>query len=69
MKYKLNPRIKAVAKYYKFEIKWCDVMNNWTIRHESHGRNFFWRSDCNNPFETFLLHLKHYFEEARTKIV
>ena len=41
MKNELNPIIKAVAEQYKFEIKWCNVLNYWTIRHESHNCNFF----------------------------
>jgi len=60
---KLNPIIKAVAEHYKFEIKWCDVSNYWTICHESHNCNFHWRSDYDNSFQTFFLHLQHYFEE------
>jgi len=60
---KLNPIIKAVAEHYKFEIKWCDVSNYWTICHESHNCNLFWRSDYDNSFQTFFLHLQHYFEE------
>ena len=63
MKNELNPIIKAVAEQYKFEIKWCDVLNHWTIRHESHNCNFFWRSDYDCSFETFFVHLQHYFEE------
>ena len=58
MKNELNPIIKAVAEQYKFEIKWCDVLKYWTIRHESHNCNFFWRSDYS--FETFFLNLQHY---------
>lgn len=63
MKNELNPIIKAVAEQYKFEIKWCDVLNHWTIRHESHNCNFFWRSDYECPYENFFLHLEVYFEE------
>jgi hypothetical protein len=62
MNNELNPIIKAVAEHYKFEIKWCDVLNHWNIRHESHNCSFFWRSD--DSFETFFLYLKYYFEEV-----
>ena len=61
MNNELSPIIKAVAKHYEFEIKWCDVLNHWNIRHESHNCSFFWRSD--DSFETFFSDLKHYFEE------
>jgi len=63
MKNELNPIIKAVAEHYKFEIKWCNVLNYWTIRHESHNCNFHWHSDYHCSFETFFVHLQHYFEE------
>ena len=62
MNNELNPIIKAVAEHYKFEIKWCDVLNHWKICHESHNCSFFWRSD-NYSFETFFSDLKYYFEE------
>jgi len=67
MKNELNPIIKAVAEHYKFEIKWCDVSNYWTICHESHGCNFDWRSDYDCSFETFLVELQHYFEQIGMK--
>jgi len=41
MNNELNPIIKAVAEHYKFEIKWCDVLNHWKICHESHNCSFF----------------------------
>jgi hypothetical protein len=67
MKNELNPIIKAVAEHYKFEIKWCDVLNHWTIYHESHNCSFFWRSSffgrSDDSFETFFSDLKYYFEE------
>jgi len=67
MNNELNPIIKAVAEHYKFEIKWCDVLNHWKICHESHNCSFFWCSEnysCDNySFETFFSDLKHYFEE------
>ena len=63
----LNPIIKAVAEHYKFEIKWYDVLNHWTICHDSHGCNLFWRSDYENSFEIFFLVLQHYFEEIGTE--
>ena len=59
----LNPIIEAVATHYGFEIKWCDILNHWTIKHESHSCGFFWRSDINNPTATFFDDLKTYFEE------
>jgi hypothetical protein len=63
MKNELNPIIKAVAEHYKFEIKWCDVSNYWTIRHEYNNCSLHWRSDYDCSFETFFVHLQHYFEE------
>ena len=52
----LDPVIREVAEAYKFEIKYCDVLDRWSVQDE----NFYWDDSYSK---------ENFFEELRQTFI
>ena len=56
---KLDPTIKAIAKHYKFDIKYCNILNKWIIKHTDKTTELYWSST--EDFDDFMVELQEFF--------